>query len=192
MHQETVHLRFGQGVGTLLLHRILRRHNHEQWWHLVRCSGNRYLPFFHRLKHCGLDFRRRAIDLVAQHDVRENRAGLETKLALAVFLVIHLGARHIGWQQVGRELDATEVCLDVFRERLDGARFCQARQTLNKEVTVGQQADDNAFDHVFLADDRLLHALPERFDLFLCHSVYFANTSVRGDPAEPDGGLISM
>ena len=118
VHQETVHLRLGQRVGTFLLNRVLRCHDHEQRRHLVRCACHRHLPLFHGFKHGRLHFGGRPIDLVTKHDVGEDRPGLETKLALAVLLVVHLGAGDVRGQQIRRELDATEVGLEIFASAL--------------------------------------------------------------------------
>ena len=133
-----------------------------------------------------------ALAEVREEEVCEEWAGLEAELALAVFLVVDLGSGDIGWQQVGRELDAAEIRLDILRQRLDRARLRQPGQAFDEKIAVCQQADDDAFNHGLLADDGCLHALPERLDLFACHGVYSARTSISGTPAEPDGGLMPM
>ena len=70
----------------------------------------------------------------------------------------HLGTGDVGRQQVRGELDAAEVRIQILREALDGARLGQTRQAFNQQVTVGQQTDQQSFDNMFLADDRLRHA----------------------------------
>ena len=113
MHQEAIHLRLWQGIGAFLLDRVLRRHDHEHRHELVglACHGN--LAFLHRLEKRCLDFRRRAVDLVGQDNVCEDRAGLEDKPFCGVLAEIHFRARYIGWQQVGCELDAAEFRFEI-------------------------------------------------------------------------------
>ena len=47
--------------------------------HLVGGSGHRHLALFHRLEQCRLHLGGRAVDLVGQNDIGEDRPGLETK-----------------------------------------------------------------------------------------------------------------
>ena len=51
--------------------------------------------------------RRRAVDLVGEHDLREDRPGME--LEAAAVAVVDRHAEDVGGQQVARELDALEV-----------------------------------------------------------------------------------
>ena len=71
-----------------------------------------------------------------------------------VLLVVDDGADEVGRQQVGRELDARELRVDGVAERADGERLGQARHALEQHVAAGEQADQQALDHVRLADDR--------------------------------------
>jgi hypothetical protein len=144
VHQETAHLCLRQRAGAFLLDRVLRRHHHEQGQHAVLPAGNRYLAFLYRLKHGGLQFGGRTIDLVAGHDVGEDRTRLEANLTRAVGLVVHPGTGHVGPQEVRRELDAAEVRLEVFRERPDLPRPGESGQALDEQVAIGEQADDQA------------------------------------------------
>ena len=91
-------------------------------------SGYGYLPFFHGLQQSGLYLGRRPVDLVGQHDVGEDRPPMRSEVLRAG--VVDLGADDVGRQQVRRELDAAEIAIKVFGQRLDGARFGQPRQAL--------------------------------------------------------------
>src|SRR6202040_3703343 len=81
LEQEAIHLRFGQRISALEFDRVLRRQHHE--WRIERISAaeDRYLPLLHRFEHGGLGLGCGAIDFVAEHDVGENRTGLEMELA---------------------------------------------------------------------------------------------------------------
>ena len=65
------------------------------------------LQVVHGLEHGGLGLGRGAVDLVRQHDMAEDRAGLE--LERMVLLVDQGDAEYIGRQEVVGELDAPEA-----------------------------------------------------------------------------------
>ena len=66
--EETVQLRFGQPIRAQLLDRVLRGDHHERLRHGARDAVHGDMPFLHHLEQRGLGFRRRAVDLVGQHD----------------------------------------------------------------------------------------------------------------------------
>ena len=83
----------------------------------------------------------------------ENRAFLGDELP-AARLVDH-GAREISGEQVRRELDTLEPRRDRRGQGAHGQGLGQARHAFEQYVPIGQQADQEAFDHVLLADDHL-------------------------------------
>ena len=54
-------------------------------------------------------------------------------------------------------MDTGEVGIDGAGHRLNGQGLGQTGYTLKKDVAVGQQADKQAFGHLFLSDDDLVH-----------------------------------
>ena len=99
---KTVHLRFGQRIGTVLLDRVLRRQNEEGF---VQFSGNPhdgYGMFLHGLQERRLRFRRRTIDLVRKDDIAENRSRLETELRISVLILYNnIRPRYVRGHQIG-------------------------------------------------------------------------------------------
>jgi hypothetical protein len=69
-----------------------------------RRSPDRHLRFGHRLQERRLRLRHRAVDLVDEHDVGEQRPAPELELARA--RVVDLEARGVRRLQIGRALDA--------------------------------------------------------------------------------------
>ena len=96
---------------------------------------------------CGA--RRRAVELVGQHDVREHRARPEGELARA--LVEHAHARDVARQHVRRELDARERAVERARQRTRQRRLADARHVLDEHVPLGQQRHHGALDDRGLA-----------------------------------------
>ena len=108
VEHEAIELRFRQRIGAFELDRVLRREHVERLFELVGAALDRDAVFLHRFEQRRLRLRRRAVDFVGQHDVREDRAGREHHLAAAgggVFLD-DVGAGDVRRHQVGRELDA--------------------------------------------------------------------------------------
>ena len=111
---------------------------------------------FHRLEHRGLGLGRRAVDLVGEHHVAEDRAGLEGEVALPGFVFEHhAGADDVGRHEVGGELDAREVEVQGSAEALDQQRLAQAGHAFQEGVAAAQQAGEQAVDDVAVPHDGL-------------------------------------
>ena len=110
LEHEAVLLRLRQRVGALLLDRVLRGEHEERIDERVPHAAHAHLPLLHRLEERGLRLRRRAVDLVGEDDVGEQRPLEEPQLprARGPVLLEHVGADDVGRHQVGRELDAAE------------------------------------------------------------------------------------
>ena len=109
----------------------------------------------HRLEQRRLRLRRRAVDLVGQDDLREDRPLHEAQPADALLLVEDLGAGDVRRHQVGRELDALEVEIEDVGERLDQQRLRQAGHAGDQAVAAGEQRDQHLLDDLVLPDDDL-------------------------------------
>jgi hypothetical protein len=80
LEQEAVELRLGQRVGALVLDRVLRRADDERVGQQPGRAVDRHLPLLHRLEQRRLRLRRRAVDLVGEQQVGEDRARAEGEL----------------------------------------------------------------------------------------------------------------
>ncbi len=74
----------------------------------------------------------------------------------------HVGASHVGWHQVGRELDAAVFEAEGTRDGAHQERLAEAGQAFEQHVAAGQQRDGDAANHVGLPDDDAAHLLLER------------------------------
>ena len=104
LQEEAVELRLGQRERAFVLDRVLGREQEEGRRELARDAVDRHLPLGHRLEQRRLRLRHRAVDLVDEHDVREDRPGPE--LEVARLLVVDREPGDVGRLQVGRALDA--------------------------------------------------------------------------------------
>ena len=137
----------------------------------MRDALDRRLAFLHRLQERRLGLRRRAVDLVGEEEVGEDRPGAELEVAVA--LVPDRRARDVGRHEIRRELNAREPHAQYPRE---GARRERLRETgvvLEQDVPVGEEAEQHELERLALADDRLLdlveHPTGELPDLCQLH-----------------------
>src|SRR5207302_3328342 len=154
LHHEAVDLRLGERVHALGLDRVLRRHDEERVRDLVGLAADRDLALLHHLEERALHLRGRAVDLVCEEQVREDRA--ERRLEIARALVVDAGADEVSRNEVGRELDPLEVTADRLGDRLDAERLRQARHAFHEEMPSGQERDEDPLEEMVLPDDDLL------------------------------------
>ena len=154
LEHEAVDLRLGQRVRALGLDRVLRRHHEERRRHGVRLLADRHLALLHHLEQRRLHLGRRAVDLVGEQEVAEDRAelGVERSLPRAV----HARADEVGRDEVRRELDALERAAEHVGDGLDRQRLREAGDALDQEVPAREQADEHALEHLVLPGDHAL------------------------------------
>ena len=80
VEHEAVELGFGQRVGAFLLDRVLRGDREERLGQLIGRLPDRHFPLLHRLQQRRLRLRGRAVDLVGQQDVGEDRPFHEAEI----------------------------------------------------------------------------------------------------------------
>jgi len=97
---------------------------------------------------------------ICQNKVGKNRPF--THLKLILLLVINHGAQYVSRKQIGGELDARKFSADGRSQRLDRQGFGQARNALEQYMPLGQQANQQAFQHVFLSHDGLVQFKTEQ------------------------------
>ncbi len=150
-HQEPVELRLRQRERADLVGGVLRRDDEKGHRQRARIAVDRYLVFLHRFEQGALRFRRRAIDLVGQDELREDRAGLE--LELAGVSPEHGDAHDVGGQQVAGELYAPVGQPEYLCQRLGERRLAQTRQILDQQVAAGEQTSERKRDLLILVQD---------------------------------------
>ena len=158
-HHEAVELRLGQPVGARLLDRVLRREHEEGHADRPRDAVDRHLSLLHDLEQRGLRLRARAVDLVGEHDVREDGPGVE--LELARLLVVDRDAGDVAGQQVGGELDAGVRALHRLRERPGERGLAGARDVLEQHVALAEHRGEHELDDVALAEHGVLDVVGE-------------------------------
>ena len=175
-HREAIELRLGQRVDAFLLDRVLRRQHPERIVERERGVGERHLPLLHRLEQRALRLRRRAVDLVGEQDVREDRPLLDPERRRLG--VVDARAEDVGRQQVGRELHALELRRDRLRQRRRGQRLGDAGHAFEQQVAAararaparrgernrGEERRQHPPDQRVLADDDLADLVLEAGD----------------------------
>ena len=113
-----------------MLDRVLRREHGEELRERVRLAADRHLALLHRLEKRALHLRRRAVDLVGEQQVGEDRT--EARLEGLVRRVVDHRAVEVRRQQVRRELDPLERRVHRVGEGLHGERFREAGDALDE------------------------------------------------------------
>ena len=153
--EEAVELRLGQRERALVLDRVLRGEEQERERELTRDAVDRDLLLGHRLEQRGLRLRRRAVDLVDEDDVGEDRPRAE--LEVPRLLVEDRQPRDVRGLEVRGALDALRNgALDAPRDRPGEDGLGRARHVLEQDVTVAREGRQDELDLVALpVDDRL-------------------------------------
>ena len=128
-----------------MLSRVLRREHHEGERERVGRVVERDLCLVHGLEQARLGLGSRAVDLVGQHDVGEERTRLEDELALGGLPDAH--ADDVGRQHVRGELDALEADADGAGERGGQRRLPHAGDVLDQEVPAREEAHHGQSHH---------------------------------------------
>ena len=164
LEHEPVDLSLRQRVRPLRLDRVLRRHDKERLGYRICGVADRHLALLHHLEQRGLHLGRCAVDLVREQEVAEDRPelGVERPLPWSV----DTRPDEVRRDEIGRELDAGEGAAEDAGGRLDRQGLRQARHALDQQLTLGQEADEDALEHVVLPRDhppdleeRLLQAI---------------------------------
>ena len=159
LHHETVYLRLGQLVGAFLLHGVLRGDDREEGTHGMGDAVDGGLALLHHLKEGGLCLGRCAVYLVDEHEVGEDRSGVEVELRR--LHVEHRGAEHIARHEVGGELQAAEAGVDEPREEAGQQGLGHTGHTLEQHMAVGQDGGEEHVDSAVLPHYHLVDRLSE-------------------------------
>src|SRR5215831_6939050 len=142
----------------------------EQEWRveLVRNFTERYAPFFPRFEQCRLRFWGRPVHFVGEHDIGKDRPGLKLEefLAHRVFLN-HIGAGNIGGHEIRSELDTRKFQMHDVAQRGNELRLSQPRHALEKNVTAGKHAHNDAIYYFAIPDDDLGDFFLDALELLL-------------------------
>ena len=153
--EEAVELRLGQRERAFVLDRVLGRDEQERRGQLARDSVDRDLLLGHGLEQRGLGLRRRAVDLVDEHDVGEHRPGPELEVSRP--LVEDREPGHVRRLEVGSALDPRRRRpLDGSCDRAREHGLRRAGNVLEQDVPPTGERGQDELDLVALpVDDRL-------------------------------------
>src|SRR5207237_2201256 len=90
----------------------------------------------------------RAVDLVRQEEVAEDRA--EVDLEVVLVGAEDAGADEVARDEIGRELDPLERPAEDRGRGLDRQRLREAGYAFDQEVPAGEQTDEHSLQHLIL------------------------------------------
>ena len=111
----------------------------------------RHLPLLHGLEQRALRLGRGAVDLIGEHELREDRAALEAELAGLALEDGH--AEHVRGQQIAGELHPLERQAQRAGEGVGERGLADARDVLDQQVPARQQAGEAQADLLLLAEN---------------------------------------
>src|SRR5437016_4043873 len=150
-HQEAIDLGFRQREGAGEFDRVLRRQYQEWKGQWVRRAVDRHLLLLHRFQQGRLRLGRRAVDLIGEQDLREDRPLAELELLRR--WAVDVDARDIGGEQVRRELQTLEAATQRAGERLRQHRLAHPGHVFDQDVAAAQQRNHAQFDLRGFADE---------------------------------------
>ena len=149
--REAVELRLGERERSLLLDRVLGRDDEERRRQHARDAVDGDLALGHRFEERRLRLRHRAVDLVDEHDVREDRARPE--LELARLLVVDGEAGDVRRLEIRRALDPVDGgALDRLRDRPREHGLRRPRDVLEQDVPLRRERREDERDLLPLAE----------------------------------------
>ncbi len=151
LQEEAVELGLRQRERALVLDRVLGGEQQKGVGQLTRDAVHGHLALGHGLEQRRLRLRRRAVHLVDEHDVREDRPGPELEVARP--LVEDREARDVRRLEVRRALDARRGrALDGARDRAGEDGLRRARHVLEQHVATARHRREHELDLLALAE----------------------------------------
>ena len=148
---EAVELRLRQRVGALVFDGVLGRKKGEVGGERMSGALDGHLALLHSLEESRLRLGGRAVDLIGQQQLGEDRPPAQVEGR--ALHVEDVGAHDVGGHQVGGELDAAELPAEAQRQPLDEHGLGGSRHTLDEGVSSGDDGDDHLLDDRALPGD---------------------------------------
>lgn len=123
----------------------------------MRNAVGGYLLFGHRFEQGALRLRRGAVDFIGQHELREQRAGMELKLATLAFVYAH--ADNVRRQQVAGELHALKRQIERGGEGVRQGGLADAGKVFDQQVTASEKAGEREPDLRTLSEHDIVDLL---------------------------------
>ena len=171
LEHESIGLGFRQGIGSLLLDRILGGEYEKGIVQREGLPADGDLALLHRFQQGALDLGGGAIDLVGENYIREDRPFLDHELA--VLRLKDQRADQVRRQQIRRERDTLEARVDARGKGGDGGGLGESGNPFDEDVSIAEQADHHPVQKFVLADDDLVHVfhqisegIADGFDVF--------------------------
>ena len=152
-HGETIELALDEREGAALRMRVLRGDDQVGSGSGQDCAVHADLPLLHRLEQRRLRARWRPVQLVDQHDVREDRAGPEIPAP-----GVGHEDRHpcdVGREEVGVTLDPRELGAERGGERAGQHRLAHPGHVLNEQMAAREGSHGGGDQCALAAEDDL-------------------------------------
>lgn len=157
--QKAVQLRLGQRVCALVLDWVLGGQDQEGSRQRPGDPLHRHLALLHPLQQRRLGLGGRAVDLVRQYEIGKDRP--LTHLEIPGALIEDGGAGDVRGHEVGGELDPGEAQAAAPGEGSRHQGLGQSGEVLDQNVAVGEDGQQDQFQDLPLAHNRLLNLVDQ-------------------------------
>jgi Dolichyl-phosphate-mannose-protein mannosyltransferase len=147
---EAIELRIRKRIRSSQVDGILRGDDKERRRQRMRHAIGGHLLFGHRFEQRTLRFRRRAVDLVGEHELCEQRSGMEFEFA--ALALVHADPDNVGRQQIGRELDALERKIERRGKGVRQRSLADAGQIFDQKMAACKDARERK-EHPFVLSE---------------------------------------
>lgn len=151
LEKEAVEGRFGQRIGPLFFEGVHGRDHEKRRRKREGFARDGYPAFLHGLKKGRLHFRRGAVNFVGNDDVGEDRSFLYREFA--GLGAVRLGSDDVGRKEVRRELDSYRFQIEGLGEGFGHQSLSESGNAFQKDMPVGNEADEQALQKLVLPDD---------------------------------------
>ena len=162
VEHEAVELALGERIHALKLERVLRRDHEERIRQAMRDAVDRDRGLGHRLEQRALSFRRAAVQLVGEHEVREHRP--RSELELVASRLQSQKAHDVARKKIARHLNSLEGPAERDGEPARERGLARAGRALEKQVPSGEKRSDRELDEVALAAEVSLEKRERRLE----------------------------
>jgi hypothetical protein len=121
----------------------------------------------HRFQKSRLRLGRSTVDLIGEHDIREERSGLEDELPSTVLFLKKRISRDITRKKIGRELNPLIIEHKSLRQPLHQFCFSKSGKSFEENMTSGQNPIDDKFDQLLLPEEDFIKSAAKTLDVGL-------------------------
>ena len=188
LHLKPIELCFWEAISSLLFYGIFCRDHSEYFSERVCRITDRDTTFLHRLEESSMNLRRSTIDLIGEEYLREYWSFPSIKLCC--LWTIDFTPDKVRGEEIRSEWDTPELEVERLCECSYHERLRESWDSLEEDMSSGEECYDEPIDRVTLSDDAFTDRLSEGIDRFIERSKNWIH--VKENDSESIGIFLSV